>query len=81
MHTVGTFEAKTRLSALLERVARGETIQITKRGRPVALLTPPTPAIGRDARKAVEEIKKLGARHSLGPGLTIRRLIDEGRRF
>ena len=41
MREVGTFEAKTHLSALLDEVARGETIIITKRGRAVARLTPP----------------------------------------
>ena len=40
MREVGTFEAKTHLSALLDEVACGETI-ITKRGRAVARLTPP----------------------------------------
>ena len=37
---VGAFEAKTHLSALLERVATGESFRITKRGRPVADLRP-----------------------------------------
>ena len=41
MRKVSTSEAKTHLSALLDDVARGETIIITKRGRPVARLTPP----------------------------------------
>ncbi len=37
---IGSFEAKTRLSELLERVARGQVYVITKRGRPVAELRP-----------------------------------------
>ncbi|MGH9147412.1 MAG: type II toxin-antitoxin system Phd/YefM family antitoxin [Vicinamibacterales bacterium] len=37
---IGSFEAKTRLSELLERVGRGEVYVITKRGRPVAELRP-----------------------------------------
>ena len=41
MREIGTFEAKTHLSALLEEVARGETIVITKRVRAMARLTPP----------------------------------------
>lgn len=32
---IGTFEAKTKLSALFDRVVNGETIQITRRGRPI----------------------------------------------
>lgn len=37
---VGAFDAKTHLSQLLDRVAQGERIQITRRGRPVAQLVP-----------------------------------------
>lgn len=39
---IGAFEAKTRLSELLERVGRGHVYRITKRGRPIAELRPPT---------------------------------------
>ena len=38
METVGSFDAKTNFSALLERVERGEQIVITRRGKPVAHL-------------------------------------------
>ena len=38
--SVGSIEAKTHLPALLARVARGERITITKRGKPVAKLVP-----------------------------------------
>ena len=38
--TVGAFEAKTRLSQLLEEASRGRTIIITRRGRPIAELRP-----------------------------------------
>ena len=38
--TVGAFEAKTYLAALLGRVEGGESITITKHGRPVARLVP-----------------------------------------
>jgi prevent-host-death family protein len=41
MKSVGTFEAKTNLTRLLERVATGERIIITNRGKPVAMLVPP----------------------------------------
>ena len=40
MYEIGTFEAKNKLSALLERVERGEEILITRRGKPVAMLVP-----------------------------------------
>jgi prevent-host-death family protein len=38
MITVGVFEAKTHLSSLLDRVAEGEEVVITKHGKPVARL-------------------------------------------
>ncbi len=38
--SVGAFEAKTRLSELLQRVESGEQVTITKHGRPVARLVP-----------------------------------------
>ena len=37
---IGAFEAKTRLSELLDRVREGRVYRITKRGRPVAELRP-----------------------------------------
>ena len=43
MRTVTTTEAKTTLNALLIEVGTGETITITSRGRPVAVLSQATP--------------------------------------
>ena len=50
---IGAFQAKTRLSELLDRVAQGHRYRITKRGKPVAELrpiesTPRRPVFGRD---------------------------------
>ena len=42
MAEVGAFEAKNKLSALLDRVEHGEEIVITRHGRPVAKLVPTT---------------------------------------
>jgi prevent-host-death family protein len=44
---IGAFEAKTRLSELLERVRQGQVYRISKRGRPVAELRPLTRPNGR----------------------------------
>ena len=43
---VNIYEAKTRLSALLERVQAGEEIVIARAGEPIARLTPIRPATG-----------------------------------
>ena len=40
METIGAYEAKTHLPSLLERVARGESLTITRHGKPVACLVP-----------------------------------------
>lgn len=42
MLTVGAFEAKTKLSELLDAVERGEEVTITRRGEPIAKLVPLT---------------------------------------
>lgn len=80
MHTVGLFDAKTHLSALLERVAQGEEITITKHGTPVALMVPAGNRRKKDPRKVAERIRALRKGAKL-KGLTVRRLIEEGRRY
>jgi prevent-host-death family protein len=110
MQTVGAYEAKTHLPKLLEQVARGEAITITKHGVPVALLTPIphvvesnldvdldalstsvsplrslTQRSGRlkrnqDLASVIADLRALKRETSLD-GLTIRELMEEGRRF
>jgi prevent-host-death family protein len=78
---VGLFEAKTHLSKLVEQASRGESFEITRHGRTVARLVP-----GEDQTstmtpgQAVERIRAIQSRSTLGKDLTIRQLIDEGRR-
>ncbi len=43
MQEIGAFEAKTHLSAILEKVAHGETFIITKHGQPIAEIKPVSP--------------------------------------
>jgi prevent-host-death family protein len=80
MTTVGAYEAKTHLSELLERVAKGEKITITKHGVPVAMLVPPPAAEKPDVRAAIAKLRELRKGQTLGD-LTLRELIEEGRRF
>ena len=77
--TVGTFEAKARLSELLNRVAEGQTITITRHGRPIAHLVPAQGTNREAARLAIEQWRRLRAGNRLGPGLSIQSLRDEGR--
>lgn len=83
MDTVGTFDAKTHLSQLLDRVERGERIVITRNGRPVADLVPHEEAADAALRrraKAVEALLRF-KRIKLPKGVTIRDLINEGRKY
>jgi prevent-host-death family protein len=77
--SVGAYEAKTHLPKLLEEVAGGATITITKHGVPVATLAPARPDRG-DAKAAANELRAFRAKHPLR-GLKIRDLIDEGRKY
>lgn len=81
MASIGAYEAKTHLPELLKRVENGERITITRHGHPVAELVPPGSASGRDAREVIADIKELRRGSVLGKGVTIRQLIDEGRRY
>jgi prevent-host-death family protein len=68
MLSIGTFEAKNKLSALLERVERGEEIEITRRGRPIARLVPARGARDQKAvRAAIKGLRELAATLNLGP--------------
>ncbi len=75
---IGAFEAKTHLSALLERVERGEEIVITRHGRPVARLLPSAPT-GAGASGLIEQLRRFRRTHPLGVH-TSRELLDEGRK-
>ena len=81
MRTVGAYEAKTHLPRLLDAVAKGETITITKHGVPVAVLAPyvaqPRPDVGR----VIDEWRAYRDQHNITlGGLSIREMIEEGRR-
>jgi prevent-host-death family protein len=77
MKTVGAFEGKTHFSRLLAEVAAGETIIITKNGRPVARLEPV--ASDRDVMTAEDAFAALLALDR-PLGIDVRALIEDGRR-
>ncbi len=85
MDSVGTFEAKTKLTELLDRVARGEEILITRHGTPVAKLVPYSARSLDEVSRAVAELEAFRESAVLNPPgkerLTIRGLINEGRRW
>jgi len=77
MKTVGMFEAKNRLSELVtDFVEKGEPVLLTRNGRPVAQIVP-----FEDRSKATEAMEWILSRHWSTGGLSIREMIDEGKRF
>ncbi len=80
MESVGSYEAKTHLPALLDRVAQGEEFTITRHGVPVARLVPPSATKKPDVQATIREILESRKGCRLGDDLTVRQLIDEGRR-
>ncbi|MDH3320579.1 MAG: type II toxin-antitoxin system prevent-host-death family antitoxin [Betaproteobacteria bacterium] len=84
MITVGSFEAKTKLAELLDKVEGGEIVTITRRGKAVARLVPATSEEGAaQMRRLVEDIKRnrVGRGKPARPGTTIAELIKAGRRY
>lgn len=81
MTTVGAFEAKTNLSALLERVAQGESFRITRHGKPIARIVPDEPeSATQNLSEVIEAIREFRSGRKIKPE-EIRSFIDEGRRF
>lgn len=81
MASIGAFEAKTHLSELLDRVARGEKITITRHGVPAALLVP---VEEKEAKLTLQEIVEgmRALRKRVKPGkMSVRDMVKEGRRF
>jgi prevent-host-death family protein len=80
MESVCAFEAETHLGELLDRVERGESVTITRHGKPVAQLVPTPPAQKRNRADVIRELLEFGRGRKLD-GVSIREMIDEGRRF
>lgn len=61
---IGSYEAKTHLPKLLERIAKGERITITKHGVPVAMLVPPQPLKKPDPRMVIRKVREFRKEHT-----------------
>lgn len=77
MDTVGTYEAKNRLSELIAKAERGEVTIITRNGQPVAQIAP----YGRDVPKARAALERIASYGLDGRDLDLRELIESGRRY
>ena len=77
---MGSYEAKTRLAELLKRVEAGERITIIRHGKDVAVLSPPPGGRDRTVDEAVRGLLEFRKEPTPGRGLSVRDLVEEGRR-
>jgi len=79
MREVALFEAKSKLSGLLDQVAVGEEFLITRHGKAVARLAPVRPAFDRaKARQSAKALLEASQGLSL-VGISIKELVNAGR--
>ena len=79
MYKVGLSEAKRKFSELVRRAERGERIGITKRGKLVAVFGP-VEGHDMDINEIFDIIDRIRKRVKPLKGVTIKELIEEGRR-
>jgi prevent-host-death family protein len=60
MRKVGSREFKNRMGRYLEDVSRGVTLLVTRRGKPLAKVSPPDPEIGSEPT-LMDVLKRLDA--------------------
>ena len=77
MRTVGLFEAKQKLSELVQRAREGEKIGITRRGELTAVLVPAAPETS--LRDIFQDIERIRRRVKLSRSVDVKELIEEGR--
>ena len=74
-------EAKTHLPQLLDEVERGETIIITRHGRPIARIIPEAHRRQQEIDEAIADIKEFGKQTGKATVEEILSLIREGRKY
>ncbi len=79
MERIGIYDARAKLSELIERVQSGEEVVLTRHGEPVARLVPEKPRRRRSRAAAVTRIRALARKLDIRE-VDVRKLIEEGRR-
>lgn len=80
MQKVGAFDAKTHFSELLSRVQQGESISITRRGVPVAILVPVNAHPSGEKANLLKAFYKWRKGIRWDDGMDTKTAIEEGRR-
>ena len=83
MQTIGSYQAKTNLSKLLEQVAQGKGYIITKHGVPIAMLVPPKNLSSVDYNSAVLQMKDFtnSMKTKITKKVSIKEMKNEGRKY
>jgi prevent-host-death family protein len=81
METTGASDAKTHLSALLDGVARGERVTITRHGVPVAMLVPVADAGPKLTHEEIVKGMRALRKRVETDTRSVREMVNEGRRF
>jgi prevent-host-death family protein len=83
MKSVGSYEAKTHLPRLLSQVEKGESIIITKRGKPIARIVPAEEHPVRDVASVIREFRAYSQQQARTLGKLsikeIKEMTEEGR--
>jgi prevent-host-death family protein len=79
MERIGIYDARSKLSELIERVQSGEEVVLTRHGEPVARLVPEKRRQKRSRAATVARIRALARKLDIRD-VDIRKLIEEGRR-
>ncbi|MFZ0955356.1 MAG: type II toxin-antitoxin system prevent-host-death family antitoxin [Candidatus Sulfotelmatobacter sp.] len=77
MRTVGLFEAKQKLSELVERASEGEQIGITRRGKLAAVIVPARSKVS--IKEIFDDIEDIRKHVNRSKRFSVRELIEEGR--
>lgn len=80
MLTINIDNAKSKLAQIVKRVEKGETIEFTREGKPFAKMVPSKPA-NKKVSKAIKKMEVFQRKGpTLGPGLTLKQLLEESRK-
>lgn len=81
MRDIQASDAKTHLPQILDEVERGESVRITRHGRPIARIIPETDRRQAEIESALSNINALGRRMGKITLDEIRAFRDEGRKY